>query len=156
MSIQSDILQKYGDRIAEQFRQSVPKVTGKTAASIHAVTGEDFIEIWGAKYIFALEYGRGPTTTETASTPTLFDAIKEWAMAKGIINDDSKKSMGIVGAITRSIHKRGTLLFLSGTPSGVLSRVVDDLNMNSMLNELSLFRLGEIEDDIEKEFQRLY
>jgi hypothetical protein len=156
MSIQSELLKKYGEILAEQFRQSVPKVTGKTAASIVAVAGDDFIEIYGSKYIFALEFGRKPTSSgASAGTPTLFDAIKEWATAKGIIADESKDSMSIVWAITKSIHEKGTLLFQSGVPSGVLSKVIDTINLDQLLFDFAAYKMDQVVDDVQKEFDRL-
>lgn len=157
MSLQSDLLMKYGKRIEQDFKNAVPKVTGKTANSIVAITDDVSIEIWANRYIYALEFGRKPSAPDShvSGTPYLVDAIKEWALAKGIIGNEDSESMGIVWAITNSIHKHGTLLFQEHTPSGILSGVVDDLDLDELLEKIGIIKMGEIDNGITTEMERL-
>lgn len=162
MGIQQQLLQKLGDSLVVKFRESIEqtKATGKTAASIHAVSDDNFVEVWGARSLGALEYGRKPTSATTASNPTLFEAIKEWAMAKGIVSGD-KKSLGIVYAITQKIHKQGTLLY-HGTdfygntkPSKRISGVIETLNLDQLLRDVSVLKLNEWSSDVIKELKQI-
>lgn len=156
MSLQSDLLKKYGERIADDFRKSVPHVTGKTANSIVCLTDDNSIEIWANDYIYALEFGRKPTENgHEQGTPYLVDAIKEWAIAKGIVPDDSKQSMGIIWAITNKIHREGTELFREHKPSGVLSGVIQRMDLNSLLDAVGVIQMNAVDDGVLKEMQRL-
>jgi len=162
MGVQQQLLQKLGDSLVLKFQQSIEqtKATGRTAASIHAVSGDNFVEVWGARSLGALEYGRKPTSTTTKGNPTLFEAIKEWAMAKGIVSGD-KKSMGIVYAITQKIHREGTLLY-HGTdfygntkPSKRISGVIEQLNLDTLLREVTALKVNEYSSDVIRELKQL-
>ena len=155
MAIQQELLQKFGDGIVAKLQASIPKATGKTAKKIHAVATQTTLDVFGPSYIFALEYGRGPTNNTSPSVPTLFEAIKEWAFAKGIITDNSKQSNSIVYAITKKIHESGTKLYRSGTPSGVLTNVINQINYNSLLKDLSILLVEEYSSEVIRELKQL-
>lgn len=155
MSIQQELLQKYGDALSEGLKKSIPKATGKTASKIFAQAEETAVDVNGPEHIFALEYGRGPTKSSSKSDPTLFEAIKEWALAKSIINDESKESLSIVGAITRKIHNEGTLLYREGGNSGVITNVINQVSMQSLLTELSILKLEEYSSEVIRELKTL-
>lgn len=148
MSQIQDLLLQLGNETAEKIKANIPKATGKTAAAIRVESDAVSVSIFGPDYVYALEYGRGPTKSTTKSNPTLLEQIKEWAMAKSIISDDSKASLSIVYAITKSIHKRGTLLYQSGQPSGVISSVINNISQNSIMREIVLLQLGEYTQSI--------
>lgn len=160
MSVQQKLLLKLGNKLVKQFQSSVPKVTGKTASSIFAVATPTSVDVRGAEYIFALEYGRRPTSPNAQKgNPTLFEAIKQWCLAKGIISDVSKKSLGIVGAITHKIHKEGTSLFRQiqkgGQPSGVLTSVTDNLNLDDLVKEVTALHVAEYNSEIIRQLKSL-
>lgn len=157
MALQKALLEKFGEELVRKYRASIDSVSGKTADSIHAVATDTELDIRGASYIFALEYGRGPTREGALNgNPTLFEAIKQWALLKGVIKDlDSKASLGIVAAITRKIHKEGTKLYRSGKPSGVLSRVTDTINMTSLLKDLTILNVKEYNSEVLRNLKKL-
>lgn len=156
MSEQKDILQAAADKIVKDLQDAIPKVTGKTAAGIFSEVTENSINIFGPSYIFALEFGRGPTGSGASpGNPSLFDAIKEWALAKGVVPDESKESISILWAITKSIHKYGTQLYRSGVPSGVLSNVVNNVSTFELLENVSSLKLIDLVNEVEQEFSRL-
>lgn len=155
MNVQQQLLQNLGDEIAKKLAANIPSATGRTAKKIHAVSEPFAVEVLGPSYIFALEYGRGPTKNTTPSNPTLFEAIKEWAMARGIISGESKSELGIVWGITKKIHNEGTKLFRSGVPSGVLTSVIDQINMNSLLKDLTALQINEYSSEVIRELKKL-
>lgn len=155
MTVQQQLLQNLGDTIVDKLQQSIPHATGKTAKKIHAVSYPFAVEVYGPSYIFALEYGRGPTKNTTPSQPTLFEQIKEWAFAKGIISDDSRQSNSIVYAITKKIHQQGTQLFRSGVPSGVITNILDQISLNSLLKDLTALQIADYSSEVIRELKQL-
>lgn len=155
VGIQQKLLQGLGDDIVKKLQASIPHATGKTAKKIHAVSFPYAVEVLGPHYVFALEYGRGPTRSTKKSNPTLFEAIKEWAFAKGIITDNSRESNSIVYAITKKINEQGTNLYRLGTPSGVITRVLDQINMNSLLKELTILYVEDYSSEVIRELKQL-
>lgn len=143
-----EIMNAFAAKLLEQVKSRIPSVTGKTLSKIRSEVFPDSITIWGPPYIGALEHGRGPTKTSTASNPNLFDAIKEWALAKGIIPDTSKQSLGLVYAITNKIHREGTLLYRNGGNSGVLSHVLRNLNTTPLTEALASKYAAELTSEV--------
>lgn len=133
----TQILNKHSESLAEQLRQKLPKATGKTASQITAQVNGEVLQILGPSHLFTLESGRGPSKSATPSNPTLFQAIKEWALAKGVINNATdREALSVVARITQSIHKKGTRKYREGQ-QGTLSQLLQQLDASALFNELS-------------------
>lgn len=153
MSIQKQLLEQLGKTLVGQFRANIApmRASGRTMDSIHAVVTEDTLEVLALKQIGTAEYGRKPTSAgaETGD-PTLFEAIKEWAVIRGIVtNLDDKAQLGIVYAITKHIHKNGWKTKLNNP----LSSVTDNLDLDTMLKPLIVFQVTQFESGIIKSLQ---
>lgn len=102
--------------------------SGKTAASLHYEIDEKEIRLYGAGHIFALEYGRRPTSGGGTGT-SLRDRIRVWIDEKGInptpgANGRTPSKDSLAFLIARKIHREGTELFKQGGNSGILSEVL--------------------------------
>jgi len=99
--------------------------TGKTIDSLEVVPVENGFQLIGNATIWALETGRKPTPPGTpASDPTLYEALKDWCIARGI--DDKFRY-----AIAQKIHKEGW----DGTP-GVILDIINDQNINAIIDQV--------------------
>lgn len=165
-AVQQRLLQKLGDELVKKFQAAIAtrSATGKTGNSIFAIATENTLDVRGPLYLGALEYGRKPTGPGASKgTVTLFDMIKEWALAKGVVSSVEKGSegLGIVWAITKKIHKKGTLLHYTTDhygrtkPSGLISDVIETLNYNKLLNEVTILTLQEFNSEVVKELKEL-
>lgn len=136
MSVQQDLLKKFGDSLVLKFRANIEsvKASGKTAASIHAVTTEYTLEVLASRHIWALEEGRKPTGSgATRGNPSLFEQIKEWALIRGIItNVNDRKQLGVVYSITRKIHNEGWKARLNKP----LSSVIESIDLDMLLRNI--------------------
>ncbi len=144
MSQQSDILNQLLIQLAAEIKANIPVASGKTANSIEVriIEGQDKLrgEIWGAKYIQALEDGRGPTKNSGGGSQTLQASIFEWLKLKGIQATVKQGKNGPLKQITQEqlswamaikIHREGNELFRKGGKSGVLSNVLTDARLNT-------------------------
>lgn len=86
-----DILTAYGAIGVQMLKNAVPKVTGKTAASIHAEVGENRLKIFGREFFRALETGRSPR--ESSSYGHFDSNLEGWLRAKGFPTKKSKSGV---------------------------------------------------------------
>ena len=122
-------------QIQENIRSKGQTASGKTAASLQREWQGDTLVISGAGHVFALEFGRGPSGSGSASTPTLRERIRVWIDDKGINPTDiSKDSLAFL--IARSIHRKGTLLYQSRQQSGTLSEAINEQRMTELSKSL--------------------
>lgn len=154
MSIQKPLLEQLGKTLVEQFRANVAPMrsSGRTMDSIHYVATDNLLQVLALQQIGTAEYGRKPTRqgAETGD-PTLFEAIKEWAVIRGIVtNLDDKAQLGIVYAITKHIHKNGWKTKLNKP----LTSVTDNLDLDALIKPLVVFQVNEFKSDIIAEIQR--
>lgn len=156
MGIRQEILKKYGDRIAADLKKSIPKVTGKTAASIHAEATDSKLDVLGAGYMFALEYGRGPSKGGGKSTPTLFEAIYQWVQDRAIIPKDPKMSQKTLAYfISKKIHTEGSLLHREQKQSMAIQGVIDRIDMQGLTRELAAVSVKEYSSEVIRELKQL-
>jgi hypothetical protein len=84
--------------------------SGKSARSLRTEANPKSGKLYGVHYFTQQEYGRGPTKTDVASTPTLRERILSWLDDKGINPTDiTKKSLAFI--IARKIHNEGNRLY---------------------------------------------
>lgn len=129
-NIQSKPVGKYGAMNA----------SGKTAQSIHYEITENEVRLYGAKHIFALEFGRGPTLGG-GTGESLRDRIRVWIDDKGIEptpgpNGKTPSKDSLAFLIARKIHNTGTELFKKGGNSGILSDVINEDTLQGFYDAL--------------------
>ena len=153
MSIQKPLLEQLGKTLVGQFRANIApmKASGRTSDSIHYVATENTLEVLALQQIGTAEYGRKPTSQGAKKgDPTLFEAIKEWAVIRGIVtNLDDKAQLGIVYAITKHIHKNGWKTKLNKP----LTSVTDNLDIDALIKPLVVYQMTEFKSGIIKELQ---
>lgn len=115
--------------------------SGKTAQSIHYEIDETEIRLYGAKHIFALEFGRGPTSGGAASGGSLRDRIRVWIDEKGITptpgaNGKTPSKDSLAFLIARKIHNEGTEIFKQGGRSGILTDVINQDTLQGFYDAL--------------------
>jgi hypothetical protein len=154
MSIQKPLLEQLGKTLVGQFRANIApmRASGRTMDSIHAIATDDTLQVLALQQIGAAEYGRKPTSAGAEKgSPTLFEAIKEWAQIRGIVtNINDRKQLGIVYAITKHIHKNGWKTKLDRP----LSSVTDNLDLDAILKPLVVFQVSQFESGIIKELRK--
>lgn len=168
MTVQQTLLQNLGNEIAKKLQEGIAyaNVSGETSRSIHAVSEPFAVTVFGAQHLGALEYGRKPS--EKGSKPgKLFDIILQWVKARGILFDDGIKNSKYTNqertakTITYFIHKKGTALFYKTDhyghtkPSMVIQNVLDQINMNSLLKDLTALQINEYSSEVIRELKKL-
>jgi hypothetical protein len=134
MNEEIKILSKWLFEIENDLRKSLPKASGETINSLEVRMNDSGGSLLANSYIGALEYGRKPTKSAGSGTTSLKDKIREWVRIKGI-------DEGLVYAITRKIHKEGTLMYRTGKDfSGrgqYLSNIINERRVENLLVSLS-------------------
>jgi hypothetical protein len=161
MQSANEVLDKYNSIVVEGIKNALrtknltgygPSVaSGETINSIRGDVSNMTLTIYGKKSIGALIYGRKPTETTTASSPTLLEVIKKWIDVKGITPDGiSRDSLAFL--ITRKIHREGTTIYrkYNGNPSPLLDGVIDDALVNNIKKDLILSSIGVIKSEVLK------
>lgn len=106
-----EIIKQFGDRLVDDIKKALPKVSGKTAASVKIDYTDDGFTITGNASIGALVNGRKPTKSGAKKgSPTLQEAILEWVQALSIQpREESMTQLQLSWAISNSIHRKGTI-----------------------------------------------
>jgi hypothetical protein len=113
--------------------------SGRTAASLHYEIDDKEVRLYGAKHVFALEFGRGPT--QNSGPGTLKDRIRVWIDEKGItpkpgLNGKAISKDSLAYLITRKLHREGSTLFKQGGNSGILKDVINSELENNLRKAL--------------------
>lgn len=136
MGVQQQLLEKLGQSLVVQFRDSIEQVkaSGRTSQSIHAVATDSEVDILADRHIWALEDGRSPTSSgASASEPNLFDRIKEWMQYRSAFSGlEGKEKDSVAYAITKKIHREGW----RPTLDKPLTNVIDKIDVDVLLREL--------------------
>lgn len=134
MNEEIKILSNWLKDIEADLRASIPKASGDTANSLETRVNDKGGLLLANNYIGALEYGRKPTKSAGSGTTSLRDKIREWVKIKGI-------DEGLVYAITKKIHKEGTLMYRTGKDfSGrgqYLSNIINEKRVENLLESLT-------------------
>lgn len=120
-----DELMQLRTAILENLARYGRNATGETGRSLRIQLNPDGGALMGRTFFSTLEVGRGPTRDFTPHTPTLFQRILTWVKAKGVYPDDptmTQTSLAI--AITKRIHKSGTMLFRKKQRQDIYSSAV--------------------------------
>lgn len=155
MGVQQQILLKLAQTMAMQVRKNIEpmKASGKTAASITARATDNSAQVWALENIGALEYGRKPTSSGASKgNPTLFEQIRKWIVDKGIANGmNEREQKSVAYLITRKIHREGWQTKLNKP----ISSVLEDLDYDTLLRELTAYYGTEFTSDILKELKQV-
>jgi len=124
----SEILKQFGAALVKEFQAIVPKVTGKTAASVRMEVDEEgnILTIFGDEVLGTLETGRGPTVA-TSGSGAVIDGIKAWISAKGLNLSPF--------AVAFNIHKFGNTLFRTINNKGPINLQVNPVGLKALLTE---------------------
>ncbi len=133
-SVDEQILKQFGEKLIEDFKKVIPKVTGKTADSLRMEVDDEgnILTIFGSSVLATLEDGRGPTKNEGPGD--VIEGIKDWIRIKGL--DISPF------AVAFNIHKYGNTLFRQINGSGPVNRATNPIGLSQVLTQQRLDSLG--------------
>ena len=155
MSVQQQLLLKLAETMAVQVRNNIEpmKASGRTSASVTAKATDNTAEVWALENIGALEYGRKPTGSgATTGNPTLLEQIKEWMTYKTAFSSlQGREKDSVAYLITRKIHREGWKTKLVKP----LSSVLEDLNYDQLLRDVTAYYGAVFTSDILKEIKQL-
>jgi hypothetical protein len=119
-----EILDQFLNKIAEEIKAAVPKKFGDTVE----VEADDYSgRIIADANIMVMEFGRGPTRPGAKKgNPTLFEQIKAWIDKKGLELNPY--------AVTRNIHKYGTMTWRMKGRTGILSNIITKVRAQSLVD----------------------
>jgi hypothetical protein len=117
-----EIFQKFVDEVEPEIKQAV----GSFAPTIESEVREDSFTIYASPYIRVLIDGRRPTSSGAKKgNPTLQQMIYAWILRKSIQPDKPNMTQeSLSWAISKSIHKRGTLLYQRGGGNRIFDNIL--------------------------------
>jgi len=122
LSSLKEIFQKFVDEVEPQIKQAV----GSFAPTIESEVKDYSFTIYASPYIRVLIDGRKPTSEgATKGSPTLQETILDWIRRKSIQPDKPNMTQeSLSWAISKSIHKRGTLLYQRGGGNRIFDNIL--------------------------------
>ena len=125
MSSLKEIFQRFIDEVEPQIKQ----VVGSFAPTIESEVKDYSFTIYASPYIRVLIDGRKPTREgATKGNPTLQMVILDWIRRKSIQPDKPNMTQeSLSWAISKSIHKNGTLLHQRVASGGQQNRIFDNI-----------------------------
>ena len=112
--------------------------TGRTASQLSFAAGDDFLELLGPAHAQTLITGRGPTGAGASpGEPRLYEALAQWAQAKGLSLKRGQTYEDVGRALARRIHARGTLLYHLGQPSGIFQSILTQQFLDLLLARIA-------------------
>ena len=122
MSSLKEIFQRFIDEVEPQIKQ----VVGSFAPTIESEVKDYSFTIYASPYIRVLIDGRKPTREGASKgNPTLQMVILEWIRRKSIQPDKPNMTQeSLSWAISKSIHKRGTLLYQRGGGNRIFDNIL--------------------------------
>lgn len=143
----AEILQQFADKIVPEL-QAVSK---RFAPSIEAVVDDTSLTIYASPFIRTLIDGRGPTSTNAKKgSPTLQQIIRAWIDERSITpyarpNGTIPTLDQLSWAISKSIHKKGDLLYQRGGGNNIFESILTDSRIDNLLNLFGQKYLTEIQ-----------
>ena len=137
MSSLKEIFQRFIDEVEPQIKQ----VVGSFAPTIESEVKDYSFTIYASPYIRVLIDGRKPTREGAAKgNPTLQMVILDWIRRKSIQPDKPNMTQeGLSWAISKSIHKRGTLLYQRGGGNRIFDNILTVDKEEKLLSLISDF-----------------
>lgn len=137
MSSLKEIFQRFIDEVEPQIKQ----VVGSFAPTIESEVKDYSFTIYASPYIRVLIDGRKPTREGAAKgNPTLQMVILDWIRRKSIQPDKPNMTQeSLSWAISKSIHKRGTLLYQRGGGNRIFDNILTVDKEEKLLSLISDF-----------------
>lgn len=131
------ILSQFAQSIVEDLKKEIPKATGKTGESIEYYLTQTGFRIQANRNVGSLIEGRKPTGAGyLRQEKTLQQLIYEWIIVKGI-TPDTVTQLALSWMISRSIHKKGNLLYQRGGANNFLDEVWNERRINTFTEQFS-------------------
>lgn len=142
LSSLKEIFQRFIDEVEPQLKQ----VVGSFAPTIESEVKDYSFTIYASPYIRVLIDGRKPTREGAAKgNPTLQMVILDWIRRKSIQPDKPNMTQeGLSWAISKSIHKRGTLLYQRGGGNRIFDNILTVDREEKLLSLISDFYYTQI------------
>ena len=137
MSSLKEIFQRFIDEVEPQIKQ----VVGSFAPTIESEVKDYSFTIYASPYIRVLIDGRKPTREgATRGNPTLQMVILDWIKRKSIQPDKPNMTQeSLSWAISKSIHKNGTLLYQRGGGNRIFDNILTVDKEEKLLSLISDF-----------------
>jgi len=137
LSSLKEIFQRFIDEVEPQIKQ----VVGSFAPTIESEVKDYSFTIYASPYIRVLIDGRKPTSQGASKgNPTLQMVILDWIRRKSIQPDKPNMTQeGLSWAISKSIHKRGTLLYQRGGGNRIFDNILTVDKEEKLLSLISDF-----------------
>jgi hypothetical protein len=156
MGTTREILEQFVNGIVPELKKASGSSFGATIES--DVTDSGF-DIYGSPFISVLIDGRRPTSSSPKTTGiSLRQRILIWIEQKSITarpNSNGKNitSESLSWAITKSIHKKGTLLFRRGGGNNIFDTIITNDRLDALTNVLGDNYALEVESTVLREFK---
>jgi len=137
LSSLKEIFKRFIDEVEPQIKQ----VVGSFAPTIESEVKDYSFTIYASPYIRVLIDGRKPTREgATRGNPTLQMVILDWIRRKSIQPDKPNMTQeSLSWAISKSIHKRGTLLYQRGGGNRIFDNILTVDREEKLLSLISDF-----------------
>lgn len=156
MGTTREILDQFVSGIVPELKQAAGNSFG---ATIEANVTDSGFEISASPYISVLVDGRRPTSNSPKiGSVSLRDRILMWIDQKSISarpdeNGKTISSESLSWAITKSIHKKGTLLFRRGGGNNIFDTIITNDRLDALANVLGDNYRLEVEATLLREFK---
>jgi len=142
LSSLKEIFQRFIDEVEPQIKQ----VVGSFAPTIESEVKDYSFTIYASPYIRVLIDGRKPTSPGAAKgNPTLQMVILDWIRRKSIQPDKPNMTQeSLSWAISKSIHKRGTLLYQRGGGNRIFDNILTVDKEEKLLSLISDYYFTQI------------
>jgi hypothetical protein len=142
LSSLKEIFQRFIDEVEPELKQ----VVGSFAPTIESEVKDFSFTIYASPYIRVLIDGRKPTSEgATKGNPTLQMVILDWIQRKSIQPDKPNMTQeSLSWAISKSIHKKGTLLYQRGGGNRIFDNILTVDREEKLLSLISDFYFTKI------------
>lgn len=146
-----EILQQFVDKITPEIQTAVKRF----GPSIESKVTPTSATIYGSPYIQTLIDGRPPTSSGAKKgSPTLQQIILQWIGTKGIQPTPTASGRiptveQLSWAISKSIHKKGDLLYQRGGGNNIFESIITPDRINNLLNLFEKKALTDVESLID-------
>ena len=134
-----EILQQFASALVPQIK----KVSKRFAPSVASEVTDKTMVISASPYIMTLVDGRAPTSSGAKKgNPTLQQIIRAWIDTKSIsprpnANGKIPTLEQLSWAISKSIHKKGDLLYQRGGGNNIFDAIITQSRIDALLSQFS-------------------
>lgn len=156
MGTTREILEQFVSGIVPELKDAAGNSFG---ATIEANVDDNGFQILASPFISVLVDGRGPTKFgATSGSVSLRERILIWIEQKSIVaqpdeNGKTMTSSQLSWAISKSIHKKGTLLFRRGGGNNIFDTIITNERLSALESILGDNYRLEVEATVLREFK---